>query len=83
MSDYTSRNALAFTGLEMSSMRKQSGPDDGESVAYYVQIIWGLSNFTLDVSLNKRNVNLSAAIVQKLLKSLSKERVTRRNLKEK
>ena len=33
MSDYTSRNAFAVTGLEMSNMRKQSGPDDGKSVA--------------------------------------------------
>ena len=33
MSDYTSRNAFAITELEMSNMRKQSGPDDGKSVA--------------------------------------------------
>ena len=33
MSDYTSRNAFAVTRLEMSNIRNQSGPDDGELVA--------------------------------------------------
>ena len=39
MLDYTSHNTFAVTGLDMSNMRKQSGPDDGESVVEHMRIV--------------------------------------------